>query len=78
MVRRLGEENEDVAIVIGSAPDVALFALSMANQGKETWNSARRPNYKMSRGIVSPPSVRKVMNFPCVTLMDAKFFSKRM
>ena len=31
MVRRLGEENEDVVIIIDSGAGVALFPLSMAN-----------------------------------------------
>ena len=34
MVRRLGEENEDVAIIIDSGADVALFPLSMADHGE--------------------------------------------
>ena len=34
MVRRLGEENEDVAIILDSGADVALFPLSMAGHGK--------------------------------------------
>ena len=33
MVRRLGEENEDVAIIIDSGADVALFPLSVADRG---------------------------------------------
>ena len=33
-VRRLGEENEDVAIAIDSGADVALFPLSMADYGE--------------------------------------------
>ena len=33
-VRRLGEENEDVAIIIDSGADVALFPLSMADHGE--------------------------------------------
>ena len=35
MVRRLGEENEDVAIIAGSGADVALFPWSMADQGHQ-------------------------------------------
>ena len=35
MVRRLGEENEDVAIIIDRGADVALlFPLSMADHGE--------------------------------------------
>ena len=34
MVRRLGKENEDVAIVIDSGADVALFPVSMADHGE--------------------------------------------
>ena len=34
MVRRLGEENEDVAIIIDSGADVALFPLSVAGHGE--------------------------------------------
>ena len=44
MVRRLGEENEEVAIISDGGGDV----------------------------------VRKVLKSPCRTLMDVKFFSKRM
>ena len=33
MVRRLGEENEDVATIVDSGADVALFPLSAANSG---------------------------------------------
>ena len=34
IVRRLGEEDEDVAIIIDRGADVALFPVSMANQGQ--------------------------------------------
>ena len=33
-VRSLGEERQDVAIIIDSGADVALFRLSMADHGK--------------------------------------------
>ena len=33
MVRRLGEETADVAIIIDSGADVALFPLSVADRG---------------------------------------------
>ena len=34
MVRRLGEEHEDVAIIIDSGADVAFFSLSVADRGE--------------------------------------------
>ena len=34
MVRRLGKENEDVAIVIDSGADVVFYPLSMADHGE--------------------------------------------
>ena len=37
-VRRLGEERDDVAIIIDSGADVALFLLNVAGQGKDSWN----------------------------------------
>ena len=44
--------------------------------GKENESIAQRPGYKMRRGIVSPPKLRKVLKSSCVTLLDEKHFSK--
>ena len=43
MVRRLGEENEDVAIIIDSGADVALFPLSMADHGERVASQHKDP-----------------------------------
>ena len=57
-MRLLGEENEDVAIIIDSGADVALFPLSMADD----WEGELR--YKMHKEIVFPWEARKVLKFP--------------
>ena len=44
-VRRLGEERDDVAVIIDSGANVALFSVNMADHGEG--ELIQLPNYKM-------------------------------
>ena len=60
MVRRLGEEHEDVAIIIDSGADVALFSLSMAGHGEGEFEFSTKTKLQDVRGNHIPQGVRKV------------------
>ena len=60
IVRRFGEEHEDVAIISACGADVALFFWRWQIMEKESYISIQLPNYRMFRGPVSPVGVRKV------------------
>ena len=65
MVRRFGEENEDVAIIIDSGADVALFPLSMADHGEGALQFSTKTKLQNAQGSCIPKEARKVLKFPC-------------
>ena len=54
MVRRLGEENADVAIVIDSGADVALFPLSVADRRKGALQFSAKTTLQDAQGNCIP------------------------
>ena len=78
IVRRLGEEHEDVASIIDSGADVALFPSSMAGDGGGELEFSAKTKLQDAQGSRIPTGIGGCeKKFPCVTLMDVKF-SKRM
>ena len=59
MVRRLGDENEDVAIIIDGGADVALFPLSMAAHGKGELQFSAKTKLQDAQGSRIPPEDAK-------------------
>ena len=77
-VRRLGEDREDVAIICDRGADVALLPLSMADQWEGELEYNAKTKLQDAQGNRIPTEVRKVLKSCCVTLMDAKYFSKHL
>ena len=65
MVRRLGEEHEDVAIIIDSGADVALFSLSMAGHGEGEFEFSTKTKLQDVRGNHIPQGVRSSSQREC-------------
>ena len=60
-------------LFIDSGADVALFPLSMANHEEGELQFSTKTKLQDAQGNRTQ-EVRKVLKFPCMTLMDEKFF----
>ena len=67
-----------MATVSDSGAGVALFPLSMAGHGEGELDYSAKTKQQDAQGNRIPTRARKVLKSSCATLMDAKFFSKRM
>ena len=63
IIRRLGEENEDVAIIIDGGADAALFPLSVADRGERELQFSAKTKLQDAQGNRIPTGGAKSVEF---------------